>query len=238
VIFEQNSPTIKFGGEYKVALVDCFLKNTNGIPRKGHIYDAKIRPCDWPLVRNQHIIKKINSFEYPFVILPYEELSYTNDLCRAINETVSALKKGAFQVTYSNEEVKIYISSRIANKKIILNDNVKDVLGFYHNIINRKSDVSTSVIFADYPPAFSSDTCIFLYASFVETSRVGNSNIPLLRVLERKTSQDHIHHYNIKHLHHIPGNTSYLELCQLTLRSELGDSIAITNGLTVITYHF
>jgi hypothetical protein len=94
------------------------------------------------------------------------------------------------------------------------------------------------ILFADYPPPFSSNSCIFLYASFVERSRVGNINVPLLGVPERNSSNGHIHHYNIKHLQYIPVNSSYLELCQLKLRSELGDPLAITKYLAVITCHF
>jgi hypothetical protein len=125
--------------------------------------------------------------------------------------------------------------------KVILNDNLRDVLGFKHNIINGKSAGSTSgmdrVIFAEYP-AFSLDSCITLYASFVERSRVGNSNVSRLLVLERKFSSEHIHHHNVKHFQYIPVNNSYLELCQLTLGSELGDPLAITKGLADITCHF
>ena len=233
------SPTIKFEGKYEVALVDCILKNTYDILRKDRKYEIKIRPYDWPPPPgDQEQIQKINWLDYPYIELPYEELTCMNDLCRSINKRISARKKGAFHFNYSKEEGKIYISSPIASEKVILNDNLKDVLGFKLNIINGKSAGNTNFIFADYPPAFSTDTCIFLYASFVETSRVGNSNVPLLRVLERKTNQEHIHHYNIKHLQYIPVNTSYLELCQLTLRTELGDPIAISKGLAVITCHF
>ena len=89
-----------------------------------------------------------------------------------------------------------------------------------------------------YAPGFSSNKCIFLYASFVETSSVGNTNVPLLCILEQKTSHEHIHHYNIKHLQYIPVNTSLLELCHLTLRSKVDDPQAITKGLAVITCHF
>ena len=140
------------------------------------------------------------------------------------------------------EHDRIYISSPVDTEIIILNDILRDVLGLKQNMINGKNAGTVygmdQVIFADYPPGFASDSCIFLYASFVETSRVGNSNVPLLRVLERKTTHELVHHYNIKHLQYVPVNTSYLELCQLTLRSELGDPLAITKGLAVITCHF
>ena len=46
------------------------------------------------------------------------------------------------------------------------------------------------VIFLDFPNGFSSDSCTFLYASFVETSSVGNANVSLLRILERKTTHE------------------------------------------------
>jgi hypothetical protein len=165
-----------------------------------------------------------------------------NELCHVINKRISACKKGTFQFNYSREKAKIYISSPIANENVILNENLREVLGFKYNLINGKSAGSASgmnlVIFAEHPPAFSSDSWIFLYASFVEISRVGNTNVSLLRVLKGITSNDHIHHYNTKHLQYVPVNTSYLELCQLTLRSELGDPLAITKGLAVITCHF
>ena len=137
---------------------------------------------------------------------------------------------------------RIYITSPIDTEMIHLNDNLRDVLGFKQNMINGRNAATVNgidnVIFADYRPGFASDTCTFLYASFVETSRVGNSNVPLLCVLERKTNQEHIHHYNIKQLQYIPLNTSYLELCQLTLRTEIGDPLAISKGLAVIKCHF
>jgi len=94
------------------------------------------------------------------------------------------------------------------------------------------------VIFADYLPGFLSGICVFLYASFDEKSRVGNSNVPLLRVLRRKTTHDQIHNYNIKHLQYIPVKNTYLELCQLTSRSTLGGPSAVTIGLAMITFHF
>ena len=72
----------------------------------------------------------------------------------------------------------------------------------------------------------------------MESSRVGNSNVPILRVLERKSTENNVHHYNIRHLQYVPVNTSYLELCQLTLRTELGDLLAVTKGLCVISCHF
>ena len=48
--------------------------------------------------------------------------------------------------------------------------------------------------------------------------------------LKGKLSQDHIHNYNI--------NTSYLELSQLRIRTELGNPQAITKDLAVIRCHF
>ena len=76
------------------------------------------------------------------------------------------------------------------------------------------------------------------YASSVEKSRAGNSNISLLRVLEQKTTHEHAHHYNAKHLQYILVNTLFLELCQLTIRSELGDPLVLTKGLAAIKCHF
>ena len=68
------------------------------------------------------------------------------------------------------EQGKIFISSSIDNGKNILNDNMRDVLSFKQNIINGRSAGTISevvrVIVADYPPGFSSDNCIFLFASF------------------------------------------------------------------------
>ena len=94
------------------------------------------------------------------------------------------------------------------------------------------------VIFANYPSGFSSDNFIFNYASFFEASGIDNSNIPLLRVIERETTHENIYHYNIKHLQYIPVNTSYLELCQLTISCQLGDLVAISKGLALITCNF
>ena len=144
------------------------------------------------------------------------------DLYRTIKRKIFVCKNVAFHYNYSTKQGKIYINSPIDNEKVILNDNLRDVLGFKRNVINCRSAGSISgmdrVIFANYPPDFSSNNCIFIYASFVETSRVGKSIVTLLRVLIRKSTLEHIHHYNIKYLQYILVNTWYLGLCQLTLR--------------------
>ena len=198
------SPTIKFNEEkYKVALVDCILKNAYNILRKDRTYEIKVRPHDWPLLSEKWIIS-INSGEYPFIKLAYKEYGSMTELCRAITRRIYAHKNGAFNFYYLMKHAKIYISSPLDDEKVIINNNLRDVLCFKQNIINGRSTGSISgmerVIFADYRSGFSLDNCIFLYASFVETSRVGNSNVPLLRILERKTPHEHIDHYNLKRL--------------------------------------
>ena len=124
----------------------------------------------------------MNLGEYPFITLPYKEFFSMNDLCPAVNRRISARKNSAFQLNHSMELGRIYISSPIDDETVILIDNLCDVLGFKQNLINGRSAGSTNgmdhVIFVDYPPGLSSDGCVFLYASFVETSRVSNSNVP------------------------------------------------------------
>ena len=71
------------------------------------------------------------------------------------------------------------------------------------------------VIFQDYPPGFSLESCMTLYTSFVETPIVGNSNVPFLHLFELKPTHEHVHRYNIRHLQYVPVNTSYFEPCQL-----------------------
>ena len=84
-----------------------------------------------------------------------------NDLCRSINRRISALKNDAFQFNYSMKQGKIYIIFPIDSESVILNDNLRQVLGFKQSIINGRSAAKTSgmdcVIFADYPPGFSTD---------------------------------------------------------------------------------
>jgi hypothetical protein len=74
-------PANKFEGRYEAALVDCILKNTCAILRKDRTYYIQISPIDWPVVNDQHVIEKINSFEYPSVTLLYNEFGTMNKLC-------------------------------------------------------------------------------------------------------------------------------------------------------------
>ena len=163
-------------------------------------------------------------------------------LCRAINRRSYAGRNGVFQINYSIEQGKVYVSSTIDSEKVILNDNLSDVLGFKHNIINGRCAGTTSgmdhIVFTDTPSGFSSESSIFLYNLFVETLRVGNSNVPLQSFHERKNSQDHTRHYNIKHLHYFPVTAFDLELCQLTLRTKLGDPLAKIKGFAVTSCYF
>jgi hypothetical protein len=181
-------------------------------------------------------MENFESNDYPIAAIPYWECNNMHELCRAIKN--SAHKNGAFRLNYSMEQRRIYITNTFEKERSFLNENLSEVLSFNNRIIKTENFSGNDyVIYADYAPAFSLDSCLFLYASFVGRSRVVNTNVSLLRVLERKTSNDHIHHYNIKDLHYVPVNTSYVELCQLTLRKELGDPLDITKGLALITNH-
>ena len=146
------------------------------------------------------------------------------DLCRTINGKISALKNGTFQNNYTMEHGKIYTSSSVNNEMSHVNNNLWDFLGFKQNMISGENAGTLSlldrVVLTHFPLGFSSDICIFLYASLVETSGVANGNFSLLPALEQKTSYELVHHYNIKYLQYVPVNFSFLELCQLTLRSE------------------
>ena len=148
----------------------------------------------------------------------------------------------SYEVAYIqllNRIEKNFITNLFKNERVFLNEDLREVLGFIDRIFKAKNLSGKDLfIYPDYAPIFSSYNYIFLYASFVETSRVGNTAVPVLRALERKIIRHHIHHYNIKYLQHIAVNTSYLDFCHSTLRSELGDPLVITKGLLAITSHF
>ena len=129
------------------------------------------------------------------------------------------LKKGGFTFNYSTEQRRIYTTNPFEIERNLVNEDLREVLGFKDRIIKAK-DFSGKhhAIEADYAPGFSSDNRIFLYITFVETLTVANTNAPLLRILERKTSHEHIPHYNLKHLQYIPIATSYLEFCRLSYK--------------------
>ena len=81
-------------------------------------------------------------------------------------------------------------------------------------------------------------TMIYLFMYLLSRHRESVILFPLLRVLEQKTSHEHINHQNIKPLQYIPVNISYLELCLLIFGSELGDLLAISKSFAVITSRF
>ena len=150
-------------------------------------------------------------------------------------QKITSRKKGGFKFNYSTEQRRIYITNLFENKRTFLNEHLCEAPSFKdHNIKAKNLSGKDQVIYTDSAPGFSSDNCIFLYASFVKTSRVDNTNVALLIILERKNSHKHIHNYNIKRLQCISVNTSYLELGRLTLRGEFGDPLELTKGNTVI----
>ena len=125
-------PTIRFDGEYEVALVDCILRNTCDVLREDLTYDIKATPLDLPLVIEKQM-ELVKLGEYHFIRLLYKEFGSMNDLPSGINRRIFARKNGAFQLNYSMEQVKIYISNPINSGNIILNDDLRDVLGFKQN---------------------------------------------------------------------------------------------------------
>ena len=162
------------------------------------------------------------------------------DLCHAINRRIFTRKNGVFQSYYSMEQGKIYFSSSIDSEKVILNDNMRDILVFQQNIINGKSAGSTiridCVIFQTMQLA-SPQTAVYCFTLYsLKLRELVVTMLPSDVFFNEKP--DHLHHYNIKHLHYILVNNSYLGLCQLTLRAKLGDPLVITKCLAVITCHF
>ena len=125
---------------------------------------------------------------YSHLIWKYNDYGSVKYMGCAINTKIFSRKSDACHFKYSWEHDSVYISSSIENEMIHLNDKLWDVLAFKWNIINGKSGGAFSrmecYIFADYPPGFSSNNCLFLCTSFVETSRVGKTSVPLLCVLE------------------------------------------------------
>ena len=109
-------------------------------------------------------MESVNSCEHPYITLPYKELGSMSDMCWAINRKISTHNNGAFHFYSSIEQGKICINSPIDDKKVILNDYLRDVIGFKRKKINSQSTRSTSGM---------------VRVIFVETSRLGNSNVPL-----------------------------------------------------------
>ena len=91
-----------------------------------------------------------NSGEYSFITLLYKKYGSTAEFRRPINRKISTRKNGAFHFKYSMEQSKIYISYAIDNEMDILNDNLRDILGFKRNIVNGRSAESNNEIERGY----------------------------------------------------------------------------------------
>ena len=131
------------------------------------------------------------------------------ELCRVINKNIASRRKGGFTLTVQQNRrvctLLMYLRiSEFPSMMIYVRFSVLKIVLLKQNFRGKDHFIHT-----DYTHLFSSHNCIFFYASFVEKSRVGNTNVPLLHFFERKTSHKHIHQYNIKQFQYILVNTSF-----------------------------
>lgn len=80
----------------------------------------------------------------------------------------------------------------------------------------------------------------YVYTNIVETTLVGDSVVPLLRVVPLRRSNSNYNHIfqSFQHIQYQPVITSQTDIIEINIRRDNGLLVPFNNGKVIITLHF
>lgn len=134
-----------------------------------------------------------------------------------------------------SKSVSLFVAQGVS---IQFSQNILNILGF-------KREADEYFTTGTYRASMSVDimegfSALFLYTNIVATTLVGDSEVPLLRVVPLKQSranQSHIFQ-SFQHIQYQPVTTSQTDVIEINIRRDNGVLVPFSNGKVVITLHF
>lgn len=141
------------------------------------------------------------------------------------------------RLVYNNisKSVSLFVAQGVS---VQFSQNILNVLGFkrkvgeYFTTGTYKAEMSVDIM-----EGFSA---LYLYTNIVATTLVGDSEVPLLRVVPLKQSKaNHSHIFqSFQHIQYQPVITSQTDVIEINIRRDNGVLVPFSNGKVIITLHF
>lgn len=165
-----------------------------------------------------------------------------DNISMLLNEIESHLAENsplAEKIFFDYNNISKYITLFVANGvSIRFSQNILNILGFK----KRCSEYFTTGTYnadqaADIMEGFNA---LYLYTDIVNTTIVGDSEVPLLRVVplkHSKANQNHIFQ-SFQHIQYQPVITSQTDVIEINIRRDNGIFVPFNSGKVIITLHF
>ena len=115
--------------------------------------------------------------------------------------------------------------------------NLANILGF----IRTTGELYTEGIYIEKPADINDGlTALYVYTDVVEKRLVGDSMVPLLRVVPTEPSRTKYQHkwIQFKNIEYVPAVSTNTDTVELNIRRDDGDIIPFDFGKVVVTLHF
>ena len=79
---------------------------------------------------------------------------------------------------------------------------------------------------------------VYVYCDLVSARQVGDTMVPLLRIVPMKDKKREVVHHIFEKLHYIPLSRLQFNSAEILLTTDMGNTNAFSSGSTIVTLHF
>lgn len=207
--------------EYEVALMECTYKNTIKTVWKDEV-DRTISIIDstQPDGKAQGAAFVIPDINYSSIITLLNEIS--KGLEDLQNETIT--------VTLLKETNRVEVD--IKSGSLLISSAVSQALGFRGN-----RSIDSSTLAMEPPKAWNGMSHIFIYSDIIEPQVVGNSLVPLLRMVNIVGEEGQIITQTFRPFY-FPVQRTDFDTVSILLCNEYGEEIQFQGGIAAVIVHF
>lgn len=166
----------------------------------------------------------------------YDNISMLlEEIERLLIENSPLERKILFDYNKISKSVSLFVGN---GTSIRFSQNIMNILGFkqrcneYFTTGTYNADLATDIM--------EGFNALYLYTNIVHTTIVGDSEVPLLRVVPlkpRKASQNHIFQ-SFQHIQYHPVIKSQTDVIEINIRRDNGVLVPFSSGKVILTLHF
>ena len=213
----QLSRTIQLDGEWEVALAEIQYPRT------------------WNNVRIHHnwiYVRRVKSGFWNAEIIPEGFYSDVNTLVKNINQAIA--KQGvehSINLSFDNLSGKVTVEIK-NGVELYFKDDIAVILGFDMDMIFDKTTQSSRV--ADINAGLYS---FYVYCDIVEAQLVGDSEVPLLRIVPVEGQHGEMVTKTFQNLQYLPIVKKQFSSVEMNIKTDTGEKVPFESGKLITTLH-
>ena len=156
---------------------------------------------------------------------------------KPINPALSVKNSNLPTIMYNNKNLKVSVSLQPHNT-LKFHKHLASVLGFGENpIVNSSNEVK--IIEANAVSNIDGSMhSLYVYTDVIENVNVGDTEAPLLRIVEAEGKFGEVIHQSFEMPSYIPLRKKSFDSIEIDIRDVFGNPVSFENGVVVVTLHF